>query len=512
MESYEDEYNLCESIELLSDDDLLNVFDNELYKIFIYEMTKYPVATMESNEKYYNDYCNGDLNAKEMLINTNLRLVVNIVNKYKDRIVNLQPLDLIQEGVIGLVRALDSYDSKLGAFSTHAFIRIRGAVLRAILNKEKIIRQSVDHQTEISRYLKIISKYQKENKPLPSNNELCEILGITEEKLKDVVDGAKFSVVSINKIIDEEDNKTEFGDIIPDLTSNKIDEIFENIESHNIYVVLQEILSPIQYFIVYYHILAENKMTLDKIGKYFEVTRERIRLIEEDAKNIIKNVLPIDSFQFGNILEKVKQREGKKFYQIREEPISPIQIIKYMYMKDNLTLREQLYFLLKYLSDYKYSEDDIVRFFSLTNKEYLEFVRNLREKTNYIFSDLKKFRKFKKQMLNTYKTGILNALQNDQSTGHVIDYAYFAKKYALFNYERFYNRFGGVLSVLTGKEKDLLYAFLDETSLRSFNQEDGEQIALMNDDSFKPVWEIFDKLEQKRLEVKSYGVIKRLKL
>lgn len=513
MKSYEDEYNVSESIEILSDEELLGILKNDLSKIFIHEIKKYPVATNESNEKYYKAYCNGDFNAREMLIKTNLKLVVTIANKYKPNVVNLQLLDLIQEGIIGLMRSLDLYDPERGAFSTYAFIEIRSAVLRAIYNKEQIIRQSVGLQVEIRHYLKLRDKYQRENKPLPSTSELCKMLGVTEENLRYIVAGAKHSVESLNMAIQEDENKElELGDVIPDSTVDKSNEIIKNMEDHDIYVVLQEILSPIQYFVVYYHILIEDKMTLDEIGKYFKVTRERIRILEEQAKEIIIKYMPTNSYQFKTILDRVKQREGKKFYQIRDEPILPIQIIKYMYMKGDLTLREQLYFLLKYLSDYKYSESDIAQFLFLKGKDYLEFVGSLKEKINNLLSDIESFREFKKHTIETYKTRIITVIQKEYFNNHVIDYAYLAKKYALYNYKHLYNRFGEVLRFLTDKEMKILVSFFDNSNLRCDNQEAGEQIDLMNDDSFNPVWEIFDKLEQKRIEVKSYGIIKKLKL
>lgn len=491
-------------IVLPSDNELQNAFDDDLFKKYMQEINKYPLATMESNEKYYNEYCQGDLKARENLINTNLRLVVWIAKKYSKRVVNLKPLDIIQEGNFGLMRAINVYNPQRGSFSSCATIYIKYAIIRAIKNKEKIIRQSVNLQGKIGQYLKLIDKYMMGNKPLPDNGELCKLLGVTELGLKYIIKAANLSVLSMNRIV-ESSTASELGDFIEDPLSNKTDEIIETMRTHEIYVLLREMMSPVEYFIIYYRILDDNKLFLERIASLFDVTRERIRQIEQRTIKKIEKYMANDNEAFNLELGLIRKREGERFYQIKHEPMSVDLIIKYMYVKDSLTLREQEYFKLKYFSKYNYQENEICKFLELETEDYLNFISNLEKKFSDLLADVRKFINFKNQMLMTYGTEIFKIFLNDKSTNHVIDYPYLYKRYATCSWKEIYGIFRDVWEVLSIKEIELLYSFFALPMVRLIQQ------GIMNGRDVNHIWRILDRLEQKKLELEDYGVYKKVK-
>ena len=140
-------------LELLSDKELAESFVGDAFSMYMKEVFSYAPLSIEENKDLARAYRMGDFKAKEKMINGNLRLVVNVAYKYRSRITHLQILDVIQEGNLGLMRAIEDYDPEVGAFSTYAMWWIKQAISRSISDKESEIRKPVHIQERLTRYL-----------------------------------------------------------------------------------------------------------------------------------------------------------------------------------------------------------------------------------------------------------------------------------------------------------------------------------------------------------------------
>ena len=253
---------------------------NDIVKSYLREIGMYKLLTPEEEREIAIKARNGSKYAREKLINCNLRLVVNKAKKY---IGKLEFLDLIQEGNIGLIRAVDKFDPTKGyKFSTYATWWIRQAMTRAIHEKSRIIRMPNYTQAKLKQLSEIYDKYVEEHDRQPSIKELAKLMNVKEDKVRILINYRKTPISIDSKINDEDDS--ELIDFIPDGT-NIIKDYEDNDLKNQLFKLFKKArLTDKEVDVLKLRFgIDEDKLTLAKVGKKYGVTRERIRQIEKKA-------------------------------------------------------------------------------------------------------------------------------------------------------------------------------------------------------------------------------------
>ena len=257
-------------------------------RMYLKEIGRVNLLTSEEEIDLAKRMGEGDESAKRKLAEANLRLVVSIAKRYVGR--GMLFLDLIQEGNLGLIKAIDKFDYKKGfKFSTYATWWIRQAITRAIADQARTIRIPVHMVETINKYVRISRQLLQELGRDPKPEEIAERMGITIEKIREI---QKISLdpVSLETPIGEEED-SHLGDFVEDegalsppesaafmLLKKQLEEVLDTLTDRE-----KKVLS------LRFGLDDERSRTLEEVGKEFGVTRERIRQIEAKALRKLKH-------------------------------------------------------------------------------------------------------------------------------------------------------------------------------------------------------------------------------
>lgn len=250
-------------------------------RMYLREIGRVSLLTYEEEVALAKRVEKSDKKARERLINANLRLVVSIAKKYVNR--GLSLLDLIEEGNIGLMRAVVKYDWRRGyKFSTYATWWIRQAITRAIADQARTIRIPVHMVETINKFNRMSRKLMQELGREPTSEEVALEMGVGEDKVREIIKVSQEPASLEAPVGEEEDSR--LGDFIQDVSASPTDQATQALLKDHIREVL-ETISPREAKVLIYRFGLEDgkQRTLEEVGREFGVTRERIRQIEAKA-------------------------------------------------------------------------------------------------------------------------------------------------------------------------------------------------------------------------------------
>lgn len=280
--------------------DMKDINVDDPVKMYLKEIGRIPLLNADEEVELAVKMEKGDIHSKQKLAEANLRLVVSIAKRYVGR--GMHFLDLIQEGNMGLMKAVEKFDYTRGfKFSTYATWWIRQAITRAIADQARTIRIPVHMVETINKLVRVQRQLIQELGREPTNEEIAEEMGIDIEKVQDVRKIAQEPISLETPIGEEEDS--HLGDFIEDDTAiapddaadftmlrEKLDEILDTLTSRE-----RKVLE------LRFGLIDGTPRTLEEVGKEFDVTRERIRQIEAKALRKLKH--PSRSQKLKDFLE-----------------------------------------------------------------------------------------------------------------------------------------------------------------------------------------------------------------
>ncbi|MBQ3597387.1 MAG: RNA polymerase sigma factor RpoD [Clostridia bacterium] len=257
-------------------------------KMYLKDIGKVPLLQPDEETELAKRMMEGDENAKRLLSEANLRLVVSIAKRYMGR--GMQFLDLIQEGNLGLMKAVEKFDYQKGfKFSTYATWWIRQAITRAIADQARTIRIPVHMVETINKLIRVSRKLLQELGREPNPSEIAEQMGISEEKVMEIQKIAQDPVSLETPIGEEEDS--HLSDFIEDEHSVAPTEAVSFAMLKEQLLGVLDTLTPREEKVLRlrYGLDDGRPRTLEEVGKEFNVTRERIRQIEAKALRKLRN-------------------------------------------------------------------------------------------------------------------------------------------------------------------------------------------------------------------------------
>ena len=260
-------------------------------KIYLREIGQTPLLTREEEVKLARRIKRGDQAARQQMIKANLRLVVKIAHDYSSY--GLPLLDLISEGNIGLMKAVERFDPKKGGkLSTYAAWWIKQSIKRALANQSKTIRLPVHLVDKIARMRRVAMQLAEEFGREPTDEELGEELAMSPSKIAQLRTAA-IRPASLDAAVGQEEDGASLGDMIGDESAAMPSDMLSDKNLRKAVMDLLHVLDERELKIITLRFGLDGKkeMTLEEVGRKFKVTRERIRQLQNIALRKIKRAL-----------------------------------------------------------------------------------------------------------------------------------------------------------------------------------------------------------------------------
>lgn len=265
--------------------------DIDVIKLYFKDIDKVPLLTAEEEKRLAKRIKKGDARARRKMVQSNLRLVVNIAKKYSKYGVPF--LDLIEEGNLGLMRAAKKYDPKTGyRFSTYASWWIKQAILRALSEQGKTIRVPVYMAEIIIRYKKALEELRHRLHRRPRLSEIARKLKVSAEKVKGIRQAIETKPTSLDTPIGE-DGTGKLLDLVEDISvESPFESITRLLQQERVREVIDRLKPRYRKVLTLrFGLDGKGPRTLEEVGKHLKITKERVRQIGDSAMSRLRDML-----------------------------------------------------------------------------------------------------------------------------------------------------------------------------------------------------------------------------
>ncbi|WP_305816860.1 RNA polymerase sigma factor RpoS [Photobacterium leiognathi] len=276
-------------------------FEADVVRLYLNDISNKPLLTKEDEIQYSRKFLMGDTNAKKILVESNLRLVVSIAKKYRASKLSLS--DLIDEGNIGLMTAVDKFDPEKGfRFSTYASWWVKQTIERAIHNQNRTIRLPVHVSKEINTLLRTHRELMKANNNEPTQDDIARVLNRDINEISSLL-ASEVNVVSLEQTLGDDENSNTVAYLMAD---EQIASPSAEVDSDDIMKVTNIILNKLpsrdrEIMCRRYGLMGYEPHTLQEVADSVGLTRERIRQLQIKTLNTLKRSLERENYDL-NIL------------------------------------------------------------------------------------------------------------------------------------------------------------------------------------------------------------------
>ena len=259
-------------------------------RLYMRDLRKLPLLTLDEEKRYAKGIVDGDNESRRKMIEANLRLVVKIARRYVNQGISL--LDLVEEGNIGLIKAVEKFDlAKECRFSTYATWWIKQSIERSIANHSRTIRLPVHVSSRVSKISRLVNTYVEKEGREPTVEEIVHDTGFRTDFVRNLYSMA-IKTYSLETYIDE-DSKLTLEEVLSNPSNEEPLSILEHIKRVEEIASWLDTLTTDERRVITlrFGIDGDDPQTLEKIGKIFGVTRERIRQIEQKALNKLRKTV-----------------------------------------------------------------------------------------------------------------------------------------------------------------------------------------------------------------------------
>lgn len=379
---------------------------DKLSRNFISEICRQPVMSQEELLRNLSLYRSGDKAARDRILLGKMRLVVYTIKNCYEDLDNLEFLDLLHEGFIGLKNALDKYEPSKNDFDVFANVCILRHINLAIDKYERLIKMPEHICIKRRQYDKLCEEYAMKRKDIPSDEILKEIFCVNDDSLRGIkMDDDSF--ISLDEMALDECSALSLSD------DKCFKEIIYDVNDRQLLMVLKENLPALHYYIIWNKYLVDKKVPNGKIGNFFGVTGESIRLKEVQALKIMKPILSIDQ------IRKYKYNElsnllGEEIDKYSVLPITPEMLYKYYYLSTDVKMGLDDLYYLKYLSYVKYNDEEICKMLGLSEDYYFELLALLDRVLNREFLSSSKYQEFVSRLVSDKQFNIYDVVRDNR--------------------------------------------------------------------------------------------------
>lgn len=373
---------------------------------------KNSVLSQDEIEKLVFAYHEGDKEAKITLLSANLGLITSVIKRFYCLLKRLEASDLFIAGYLSLSRVVDSYDPKKSAFSTYAIPLITQDIVKVIRQENNIIPRKDKVHQDRAKYFKAVNKYVAEHLSEPSVDEIANMTGLSTDRINFIItDYANQDTTSLNQIIaNSHTDGIELGSILSQ-KKNDYAEVLNQMQDQYIYILCKKVLSPKEYYALYYGILISETKKLREMACEFLVTEEYIRVKLKRAKEHIKPYLESKELQIQIFAKDNAERNNLDIY--RKTPIEPNNICLYLYIKEDLTLLERNVLYFHFFGEYRETDQLILKFFPFLGSKYYTILQTVIMKIRDKCKNISEYDKFKTDLLKEYKTEIYQLVEDE---------------------------------------------------------------------------------------------------